>query len=70
MLRDDIKQFINTCLDTVPNRSIATLAKRSGVNEQTIRNIYLRGRLPTITTLAAIARTCKLNISLGVTRNG
>jgi hypothetical protein len=40
------------------------------VNEQTIRNIYLRGRLPTITTLAAIARTCKLNISLGVTRNG
>jgi len=66
-LLDDIMQFVNTCLDTVPNRSIATLARRSKVNEQTIRNVYFRGQLPSITTLALLAKACRIRLSIVAT---
>jgi DNA-binding phage protein len=66
-MRDEIKQFTDTCLSTVPSRSIAILAQRSGVNVQTIRHMLNRGKLVNLTTVIALANAANLRIQLVTT---
>jgi len=56
----------NTCLDHMPNRSIAILSKRSGVNVQTIRHMATRGKIVNLATIVSIAAAINATIHISM----
>lgn len=65
-LRAEIMTIANTCLDHMPNRSIAILSKRSGVNVQTIRHMATRGKIVNLATIVSLAAAINATIHISL----